>query len=341
MTLELEGVCRDYGSFRLGPVDLTVEPGVTAVLGPSGSGKSTLLSVIAGFERQEAGTVAIDGRPIDALPPEDRAVGMVFQSDALFPHLSVRENLAFGATESDAIAATAELLEIEDLLDREPDTLSGGEAQRVALARALVSDPEVLLLDEPLSSLDAPISRRLRVELRDVLADLEIPVVYVTHDQAEAAVLGDRLAVMNDGDLIREGPVEAVFDRPGSAFVAEFLGMENVFAAAVREVTERGTVVDVGPETLLSADEPPEGPVAAAIHPSAVDLDGEDTGEDAMTATVERILTRQTAATVILEWGGRRLTAAVDGSTAARLSIGEERRLRIDPGDVHLTRRDR
>lgn len=347
MTLELSRLERQYEEFSLGPMSRTLDSGVTAVLGPSGSGKSTLLSLIAGFESPDGGRIHIDGRRIDDRPPEDRNVGMVFQNYALFPHLTVRENLSFGLAPSGDIESTAQLLEIEPVLDRDPNTLSGGEAQRVALARALVSEPEVLLLDEPLSSLDAPIRRRLRLELRDVLAALDIPVVYVTHDQSEAAVVGDRLALLDDGELVREGPTEAVFDRPKSAFVAEFLGMENIVPATVRSENESGTVVDVGSRTLRAANRPPEDTIAVAIHPEAVDLHRNGAGliEDetnAFPCTVERVLTQHTDATVVLDWGRtERLTATVDRHVARQLAIGETCTATVSPADVHLTSRDR
>ncbi|MFP4530684.1 MAG: ABC transporter ATP-binding protein [Halodesulfurarchaeum sp.] len=346
MTLELDRIERQYDDFTLGPVDLTVEPGVTAVLGPSGSGKSTLLSLIAGFESPDAGRVLVDGRRIDTRPPEARSVGMVFQNYALFPHLSVRENLAFGASGGAPVAETAALLEIDHLLDRDPETLSGGEAQRVGLARALVSEPSVLLLDEPLSSLDAPIRRRLRLELRDVLADLHIPVVYVTHDQEEAAIVGDRLALLEDGDLVREGPTEAVFERPEHAFVAEFLGIENCHPATVLEENGNGTVLEVGETKIEAAGEPPGTPVTVAIHPEAIDIepvDGEPAdGRNRISCTISRIRTRHTGATVVLEGEGfDRLTASVDKGVAAGFAVGDAVRASIAPSDVHLTRRDR
>ncbi|MGM0372164.1 MAG: ABC transporter ATP-binding protein [Halobacteriota archaeon] len=345
MTLECSRLERRYDDFTFGPVDLTVEPGVTAVLGPSGSGKSTLLSLVAGFEPPDGGTITVDGTRIDQRPPEDRSVGMVFQNYALFPHLSVRENLEFGAVGAESIESTAQLLEIETLLDRDPKTLSGGEAQRVALARALVSEPSVLLLDEPLSSLDAPIRRRLRVELRDVLADLDIPVVYVTHDQEEAAVVGDRLAVLEDGRLVREGPVESVFERPESAFVAEFLGIENVYPATVRTESTNGTVVTVDGAELLAAGEPPDGDLAVAMHPESISLNGQsrtDGDSNSLDCTVSRVLTQHTDATVLLDWPGPDyLTATVSRQIAGQLRVGDTCRATIAPDAVHLTRQDR
>ena len=343
MSLEITGLERRYGEFSLGPLDLTVEPGVTAVLGPSGSGKSTLLELIAGFESPDEGRITVNGRHLEALPPEDRSVGMVFQNYALFPHLSVRENLAFGATGDAAVEEAARMLEIEGLLGRRPETLSGGEAQRVALARALVSDPDVLLLDEPLSSLDAPIRRRLRLELHEVLTDLSIPVVYVTHDQQEAAIVGDRLAVLDEGRLVREGPVETVFERPRSTFVAEFLGIENVFEATVTETTDRGAVVDIGGATLSTTDDPPAAPVAVAIHPNAVEVcePGAADAENVLDCTVQRVLTHHTDATVVLACDGRTVTATLDADVAGHLSVGQQCQAVVAPADVHLTRRDR
>lgn len=347
MTLEITRLEQQYADFRLGPMSLTVESGVTAVLGPSGSGKSTLLALVAGFESPDAGRIAVNGSRIDDRPPEDRSVGMVFQNYALFPHLSVRENLAFGAREVEAVESTARLLEIEELLAREPDTLSGGEAQRVALARALVSEPDVLLLDEPLSSLDAPIRRRLRLELRDVLSDLDIPILYVTHDQSEAAIVGDRLALLNDGVLVRDGPTQSVFDSPESAFVAEFLGMENVYPATVLEETAAGAVVDIGDTTLRAAGTVPEEPVAVAIHPETIRLEAAGTRSDggptnSIPCAVERVHTQPTEATVVLDYGGPdRLNASVDTHVAETLAVGDSCRATIAPENVHLTPRDR
>ncbi|MBS1263682.1 MAG: Trehalose/maltose import ATP-binding protein MalK [Methanonatronarchaeales archaeon] len=241
-TLEMESVERRYPDFSLGPVDVAFGAGVTVILGPSGSGKSTLLKIIAGFESFE-GSVRMGGRPLDGLPPEKRGVGLVFQRYALFPHLDVRENIAYGAGDPDRVLETAELLEIENLLSREVGGLSGGEQQRVALARALCCDPEALLLDEPLSSLDAQIRRRLRHDLKELLGDLDVPVIYVTHDQEEAMVVGDRIAVMGGGRIHQVGKPGEVMRRPRDRFVASFMGAENVFSGEVVESGEDGLEV--------------------------------------------------------------------------------------------------
>ncbi len=272
MNLELDGVTKSYDGFTLGPVSLTVGGGVTAVIGPSGSGKSTLLGTIAGFTTPSAGSVRLGDRVLDGRPPEERSVGVVFQSYALFPHLTVRENLAFGADDCAAVDDCAADFEIDHLLDRKPNTLSGGEKQRVALARTLLSDPDVLLLDEPLASLDEPIRRRLRFELRETLATLDIPVVYVTHDQDEASIVADRVVILNEGRVVQRGDKEAVFSRPETAFVADFIGLENVVPGRVVERAAGRTLVDVGETTFVATGEAHAEEVCVAIHPESISL---------------------------------------------------------------------
>ncbi|MGM0398344.1 MAG: ABC transporter ATP-binding protein [Halobacteriota archaeon] len=340
MSLSLQDVSIAYGSFTLGPIDVGFESGVTAVIGPSGSGKSTLLQLIAGFERPDTGTITLDGRRIDRLPPEDRQVGMVFQNYALFPHLTVEENLAFGAAPTADVAETTEMLAITDLLDRRPETLSGGEKQRVALARALVSDPAVLLLDEPLASLDAPIRRRLRLELRDVLADLDVPVVYVTHDQDEAAVVGDRLAIVHDGSIVQAGRFEDVFDAPNSAFVADFLGMENIFYGTVVTTDGETTTVDVGPTVVEASGLIDRSEVAVAVRPDDVTLHrrGHTTGPNAVPCSVRRVIGHHAGGTAIVDCDGLgQVTVGLSAADAADLRSGMTRVLTFEPGAARVT----
>jgi molybdate/tungstate transport system ATP-binding protein len=268
-----------YDGFALGPIDLAVEDGVLAVLGPSGCGKTTLLSLVAGLTTPDAGSVTLDGRSLDGRPPEDRDVGLVFQDGALFPHMTARENVADAGAGPDRVAALADRLELSDVLDRPATALSGGERQRVALARSLAADPDALLLDEPLSNLDAPIRRRLRVRLRATFDDLAVPVVHVTHDQRAAAALGDRVAVMRDGQVVQVGPVENVFDRPASPFVARFVGA-NVLPG---DVVDRAGRVAIRPEHVaLRGDH--EATVLAVVREDAtarVTLDVDGTAVDA------------------------------------------------------------
>ncbi|MFB6154059.1 MAG: ABC transporter ATP-binding protein, partial [Halodesulfurarchaeum sp.] len=275
--------------------------------------------------------------------------------------LSVEENLAFGAAPDRDVRGAAEILEIESLLDRNPGTLSGGEKQRVALARALVSDPSVLLLDEPLASLDAPIRERLRLELRDVLAAVDIPVVYVTHDRDEAAVLGDRLVLLRDGQIVQEGALDEVFSAPENAYVADFLGMENVLdgrivdadGARTRVVVAdsvwsvEGTSIAPGPE-----DESARARcVSLAIHPDTIQITDHEHQENRaaqkpddnrIEATVRRVISKHRDATVILEGDGvGRLTATMSTEGAADLESGQRVLARVPPGAIQLTRTER
>jgi len=237
--LELENLSKRFPG-NLSAVDglsLRVEHGeLLVLLGPSGSGKTTTLRLVAGLERPTAGTIRIDGRPVDRLAPVRRDVAMVFQHSVLYPHLSVRGNLAFGlklrrtarAEIKRRVVETAELLGIEHLLDRRPEELSGGEQQRVALGRAIVRRPRVFLLDEPLSHLDAPLRVRLREEIRSLHERLGITTLYVTHDPLEALALGRRIAVLRAGRLEQTGPGSQLYERPANRFVAEMLGWQGM-----------------------------------------------------------------------------------------------------------------
>lgn len=232
--LSIESIERGYAGFDLGPVDLIVEDEVVAVLGPSGCGKTTLLSIVAGLVEPSAGRVELHGAEITGLPPERRGTALLFQDGALFPHLTARENIAYAAPSPDRVDGIAERLEITDVLARRPAALSGGQRSRVALARAIAADPDALLLDEPLGSLDTPVARRLRRVMREVLRDLDAPAIYVTHDQQEAAAVGDRVAVMHDGRFEQVDEPAAVFERPATPFVADFTGTRNRLPARVR-----------------------------------------------------------------------------------------------------------
>jgi ABC-type Fe3+/spermidine/putrescine transport system ATPase subunit len=227
----VRGLIADAGSFRLGPVDLAVAPGrVLVVLGPSGAGKTTLLESISGLRRQLSGQIHLAGADLSGLPPESRGIGLVFQDAALFPHLSVRENVRFGlrarhrAADPAAIGELLDRLRIGHLADRSPGSLSGGERQRVALARALAIRPGLLLFDEPLSALDGPTREEMRTLLREVPADLDIPAIHVTHDREEALSIGDDLAIIAGGRLVQAGPAERVISAPAGPDAARLLG---------------------------------------------------------------------------------------------------------------------
>ncbi len=250
---------------------------ITTILGPSGSGKSTALSLIAGLKRPDAGSVHLDGRDLTAVPPERRDFGMVFQNYSLFPHLSVQKNVEFGlrvrglpASERRQRAREAlALTRIEHLADRRITEISGGEQQRVAMARALAIRPKILLMDEPLSALDARLRDDLRAELRRLLGELAITTIYVTHDQTEAMSLGHDMIIMHDGRIEQSGPPIDLYRRPASLFVANFLGDSNVIAAEREQFSGEIRL------PFLSANGANPGPRAscwAMIRPEAFEL---------------------------------------------------------------------
>ena len=243
--LSIEGVGKRYGDVvAVHEVSLEIGRGeFFSLLGPSGCGKTTMLRLIAGFEEPTSGALRLDGRDVTGVPPYRRPVNTVFQNYALFPHLSVFENVAFGPrirklAESELTRLVREMLDVVrlgDLAARRPSQLSGGQRQRVALARALVNGPLALLLDEPLSALDLELRRQMRLELKRIQRDVGIAFVFVTHDQEEALSLSDRMAVMRAGRIEQVGTPEAIYDRPETAFVARFIGSANLIPVRVEE----------------------------------------------------------------------------------------------------------
>jgi putative spermidine/putrescine transport system ATP-binding protein len=247
--VRLTGLRKTYGGVTaVDGVDLEIARGeFFTLLGPSGSGKTTTLRMIAGFERPDAGTIELRGRDVSRLPPYARDVNTVFQDYALFPHLTVQENVEYGLrvkrvakTERRARAREAlELVRLEGFERRKPSQLSGGQRQRVALARALVNRPQALLLDEPLGALDLKLRQELQIELKRIQRELGISFVYVTHDQEEALTMSDRLAVFRDGRIEQIGPPAEVYEHPASEFIAGFVGVSNVLERDGRRITVR------------------------------------------------------------------------------------------------------
>ncbi|WP_405681074.1 ABC transporter ATP-binding protein [Streptomyces sp. NBC_01238] len=283
--VEFRSLRRTFGStVALDGLDLTVEPGeLIALLGPSGCGKTTALRMVAGFERPDSGEVLLDGRDITGVPANRRDAGMVFQSYSLFPHLTVRDNVAFGMRVRKVPAArrqarAAELLELVGLPrhgDRYPHQLSGGQQQRVALARALALQPRVLLLDEPLSALDAKVRLSLREEIRRLQLSLGITTVFVTHDQEEALSMADRVAVLDAGRLEQCAPPAELYERPATAFVAEFVGTMNRLPGRLTD----GDLVEVAGRRLPVAGEvPAEREVDVLVRPEDVTVTAEAEG---------------------------------------------------------------
>jgi spermidine/putrescine transport system ATP-binding protein len=252
-TIELRGVSKRYrGTQALAPLDLEIRDGeFFCLLGPSGCGKTTTLNLIGGFVEATSGQIVIQGEDVTNVPPHQRNVNTVFQSYALFPHLTVRDNVAFGLKMSRVPAREAEvrvrealeLVRLTDYGDQYPAQLSGGQQQRVAVARALVNRPAVLLLDEPLGALDLKLRKQLQVELARIHRDVGTTFVFVTHDQEEAMAMADRIAVMNNGQIEQVGTPEEIYARPGSRFVADFVGESNFFEV---EKKADGVVVAAG-----------------------------------------------------------------------------------------------
>lgn len=268
-SLTLKGITKRFGRvLALRGVDLHVEDGEFCVLlGPSGCGKSTLLNIIAGLIPQDEGSVLMDGYSVDHLSPRERDVAMVFQTYALYPHMTVAQNLSFGLRMRkvpkdiirERVIEATRLLGIEDLLDRKPRELSGGQRQRVAMGRALVRRPKLFLLDEPLSNLDARLRASVRLELKRLHQQIKGTVVYVTHDQVEAMTLGDKVAVMRDGRVHQIGPPQIIYERPVDTFVATFIGSPemNLYKGKIT-LMERGSVFEGDGFTVkLSAIEIP------------------------------------------------------------------------------------
>lgn len=257
-------------------------------LGPSGCGKSTTLRLIGGFERPDRGTIAIRGRTVNDLPPHRRETAMVFQDYALFPHLSVADNVAFGLVERGApkrdaaarVLAMLDLVELSGAQHARVQELSGGQQQRVALARALVLNPAVLLLDEPLGALDLSLRRQMQGELRQIQRETGTTFLYVTHDQHEALTMSDHIVVMNGGRIEQNGPPAAIFERPATRFVATFMGARNVLDAIVTASSGANIVLRVGGNsiTLPKHEEPCDGAMVLVIRPERIRLEARSDG---------------------------------------------------------------
>jgi iron(III) transport system ATP-binding protein len=300
IAIAVEGVEVRFGdSVALRSVSLRLEPGeLMLLLGPSGCGKSTLLRSIAGFVKPNAGRVLFDGEDVTAVPPHQRQIGMVFQSFALFPHLTVGENVAFGLREQrrptaeigERVARALTDVKMGGFADRRVDQLSGGEQQRVALARALVTRPRCLLLDEPLSNLDAGLRHTMREEIRRVCKEYGLTTLYVTHDQKEALAIADRIAVMRQGQVEQLGTPWEVYRTPRSRSVATFLGETNLFEAEVTAKSDAGLTVKSGQLELRAVAQGAfdvGARVLVSVRPECVRLSGEKPSEAAFTVRLE------------------------------------------------------
>jgi multiple sugar transport system ATP-binding protein len=324
-SLEIQNIVKDYGAFRaIKDVSFAVEPGEFIVMvGPSGCGKSTLLRAIAGLEPISSGRVAINGRDITKAEPSDRGVAMVFQNYALYPHMSVRDNMGFalkiagrprGEIET-AVSRAAQILRITEHLDKKPKQLSGGQKQRVAIGRAITRSPEVFLFDEPLSNLDAALRAQMRVELGRLHAELKATMVYVTHDQTEAMTMASRIVVLNGGIIEQIGSPLELYNRPANQFVAGFLGSPrmNFFAARVESVSGRTVTLS-----------------APGLAPLSLDVEVAPTAGDAVTVGIRP---EGFSADGSGDW-------VIPGRVGVVESLGRETLLYVDPGAVEVTDSD-
>lgn len=326
--LDLRGLRKTYpgaGQAAVHGLDLAVASGsLTALLGPSGCGKTTTMKMTAGLVPPDAGEILLDGAPVTSLPPDRRGVAMVFQNPLLFPHLTVAQNVGFGlrmrglppSTIAESVAAMLSRVRLDGLGDRSPVQLSGGQQQRAALARALVLRPRVLLLDEPLSGLDPSLRDEMRILIRDLQRETRITTLVVTHDQAEAVALADRIALMLDGRLAQYGPPRDFYDRPASMAVARFFGGVNFLPGSSRNGLFQCTL---GSLTLPPGA--PEGDFTLAIRPEALQF---APGPNAMTARIQAVTFLGSQCRIDLLLGSTRLQALSPPETARSLVPGGE-----------------
>jgi spermidine/putrescine transport system ATP-binding protein len=315
------------------------------LLGPSGCGKTTTLRMIAGFERPTSGRILLDGKDVARTPPHQRNVNTVFQSYALFPHLDVSKNVAFGlkykkldkAERERRVRDALELVNLTEFASRKGDQLSGGQQQRVALARALVLRPQVLLLDEPLGALDAKLRKSLQVELKALQADLGITFVFVTHDQEEALTMSDRIAVMNNGHVEQAASPRAIYEEPDTVFVADFLGVSNLLSAEAVGPDGAGCMVKIGDRTFRCQQGATDarGEVKVMIRPERIGIEsqGGSSSEERMPGMVERS---------VFLGGSHEVHVRVLGGELLKASVandGKELPFELEPGtavSVHM-----
>ena len=335
--ITLTGVTKRFGNvLAVDAIDLAVRPGeLLTLLGPSGCGKTTILRMIAGLERATEGRIEIDGENVTRLPANLRDVTMVFQSYALFPHMDVFENVAYGlqvarvsADETERRTLEAlDMVGLEGLEKRATNALSGGQQQRVALARALVMEPKVLLFDEPLSNLDAKLRRRVREEIRELQQRLGITSVYVTHDQEEALAISDEIVVIREGRIEQRGTPHTLYAEPANRFVADFIGSANFLPGEYD-----GERVAVGDYRFRHDQATEPGPTTVMIRPEAVLLPG----DEGLSATVRSVAYLGAVTDVVFETAAGEILATIPGEGEMTLARGDDVRLGFKPAGVHL-----
>jgi spermidine/putrescine ABC transporter ATP-binding subunit len=358
--LEVRGLTKQYSNqVSVGPISFEVRQGeFFSLLGPSGCGKTTTLRCIAGFERLTEGSISLHGERLDKKPPHRRDVGLVFQNYALFPHLTVYDNVAFGlrlrrigkADIAHRVGRVLQLVDLAGMAARFPAQLSGGQQQRVAIARSLVLEPRILMFDEPLSNLDFKLRIQMREELRDLQRRLGKTSIYVTHDQTEALALSDRIAVLSHGRIEQIGTPAEIYERPGSTFVAEFIGSSNMLRGRLVERSEAGIIVATETGLRLCCRSEPGGPVEAAevsilLRPERIHVEPPGgnamPGQNQVSARIADVTYLGEDLHLSLELaGGERLRASVKNANAARSwAPAQSVELIIDAADLRLLSR--
>ena len=350
--LELNGITKSFGATEvIHETDLLIEDGEFVVfVGPSGCGKSTILRMIAGLEEISSGTISIDGRVVNDVAPVDRGIAMVFQSYALYPHMSVYENIAFplkvakfsNQEVDQRVKRAAEILKLEDRLNHIPGELSGGQRQRVAIGRAIVREPSVFLFDEPLSNLDAALRSEMRVELSRLHQRLKSTMIYVTHDQIEAMTMANKIVVLRDGRIEQVGSPLELFHKPANRFVAEFIGNPpmNFFEATCIDTSSEGVRVQLknGSEAVLPVNGQASAgdPLVLGIRPDDLSL---DTGS-ARIGIVPEIVERLGNQSVVHGWTRRKEPVCAVIGGLSLVAEGQETEMAFDGAQAHLFRQD-
>jgi len=349
--ITLKNISKHFGDVRaVDDVSLHVEPGeLFFLLGPSGCGKTTLLRLLAGFYHPDAGRILFEDRDITGVPPHKRRTGMVFQNYALWPHMTVRENVAFGLEMHDVptperrerVARALRMVQMEAYADRSPNQLSGGQQQRVALGRALVLEPDVVLLDEPLSNLDAKLRLEMREQIKRIHGSLGLTMVYVTHDQSEALSMADRVAIMLDGRVMQIGAPREIYNRPAGRFVADFIGETNLLRGTI--VSTDGAIVVDTPAGRLTSACPLDGAEAGgavwcSIRPERLHVVARGGGEGNVLGgkVVRAVYLGSHEQYFVRLADGREIKAVEYEARTAKAAAGESVKLSCAPEDVVL-----
>jgi len=341
--LHIDGVSKNFGDVKaLSDIDLKIERGsFVCLLGPSGCGKTTLLRIIAGFETASTGRLMLDGSDIAQTPPHKRGFGMAFQSLALFPHMSVARNIAYGLKlrgvsgkeQRDRVEELLNVIQLPSIADRPVSALSGGQRQRVAIARALAIQPKLFLLDEPLSALDAKLRDNMQIELRQLQQKFGVTTILVTHDQHEAMMLADELVVLKDGAVRQAAAPSVVYQQPADSFVADFLGAANLIDAGVYK---GGEIQLLGTTSKVATHHPQGTRLQAAVRAEHIKLRPASSAQHAPIGTIAFMRDLGPSTELIVDVSGERLRVRCANAECQGLEIGSQVAIAVDPAQMSL-----